>query len=208
MVKKSPRFLLLLVSLIFVFRQEVNVTFGVPSGKGPLPTTPSWLAESNQADAHFGSEVRSVGDVNGDGYDDVLISAENYANGQPEEGKVFLWYGSASGLGDYGNSSNADWSYESNQAYARLGAGGSTGLGVDVNGDGYADVLLSAKYYDTDKVDAGQVYLFYGSANGLDTSPDWMAEGSQTGGLFGVDSGTAGDVNGDAYEDVIIGTLN
>jgi hypothetical protein len=74
-----------------------------------------------------------------------------------------------------------------------------------VNGDGYADVIVGAPYYDNGETDEGRAYVYHGSAAGLSTAPNWIAESNQANALFGVSVGTAGDVNGDGYADVIVG---
>ena len=61
----------------------------------PLATTPAWTAESNQASAEFGCSVATAGDVNGDGYSDVIVGARLYDNGQTDEGRAFVYHGSA-----------------------------------------------------------------------------------------------------------------
>ncbi len=79
--------------------------------------------------------MSTAGDVNGDGYSDVIIGASGYDSGQTDEGKAFVWYGSSTGLGVNGTPGNADWTAESDQDSARFGAGSTTG---DINGDGYS----------------------------------------------------------------------
>lgn len=64
----------------------------------PLLTTAAWTAESNQADSNFGISVASAGDVNGDGFSDVIVGAHLFDNGQTNEGRVTLYLGSAAGL--------------------------------------------------------------------------------------------------------------
>jgi hypothetical protein len=53
----------------------------------------AWFAESNQAGAFFGFCVASAGDVNGDGYGDVIVGAEGYDNGETNEGRAFVYLG-------------------------------------------------------------------------------------------------------------------
>src|SRR6266516_2434758 len=77
------------------------------------------------------------------------------------------------------------------------------GSAGDVNGDGYADVIVGARFYGPD--DGGAAFLFLGSATGPSAAPDWAALGHQTSGELGTSVATAGDVNGDGYDDVMAG---
>src|SRR5687767_15442339 len=72
------------------------------SGAAPgLAVTPAWITEGDQAAAHFGSSVCSAGDVNGDGYDDVLVGAPDHDNGLSDEGSASLYFGSPGGLSHF-----------------------------------------------------------------------------------------------------------
>ncbi|MEI6421798.1 MAG: FG-GAP-like repeat-containing protein [Lentisphaerota bacterium] len=144
-----------------------------------------WHTESNQAGALMGGTVAS-GDVNGDGYDDVIVPAQFYINGETNEGKVFLYYGSPTGI-----SLTPGWSAEGNQINMKLGA--AVAFAGDVNGDGYGDVLVATAI--------GKIFLYYGSASGLSASPVWTLN-------YGYSIACAGDVNKDGYDDVIIGDNN
>jgi hypothetical protein len=137
------------------------------------------------------------GDVNGDGYDDVIVGAVGYDDGETDEGRVFVYYGSASGLPPA-----PDWTAESDQAGAGFASVSRAG---DVNGDGYGDVIIGASAYDNGQTDEGRVYVYHGSASGLSTTPDEIAESNQDQAFFGFSVGTAGDVNGDGYDDVVVG---
>ena len=76
----------------------------------------------------------------------------------------------------------------------------------DVNGDGYADVIVGAPYFgDGGLSTEGKVWVFHGSASGLSASAAWTRESGQNHAYYGYSVGTAGDVNGDGYADVIIG---
>jgi hypothetical protein len=75
------------------------VYLGSSSG---LTATAAWQAESNQIDANWGTAVASAGDVNGDGFGDILVGAYHYDNGETDEGAAFLYYGNGgdnTGLG-------------------------------------------------------------------------------------------------------------
>jgi hypothetical protein len=163
-----------------------------------LNTTPDWTAESNQADALFGYSVGTAGDVNGDGYVDEIVGAWLYRNGQIDEGAAFVYHGSAAGL-----NTTSDWTAESDQVSAFFGI--SVGTAGDVNGDGYADAIVGATFYDNGQIDEGAAFVYHGSAAGLSSTPSRRAESNQASASFGNSVGTAGDVNGDSYAEVIVG---
>jgi|GEM_PF-2342897 len=181
------------------------VYFGSATGLGTngTPANADWTFESNQGSARSGNAVGTAGDVNGDGYSDIIIGAENYDTVLSNDGGAFVYYGSASGLGADGTPANADWSAGSNQASAYFGY--SVGTAGDVNSDGYSDVIVGATGYDNGENSEGRAYVYYGSASGLSGTADWTGEGDQAIALFGYSVGTAGDVNGDGYSDVIVG---
>ncbi len=168
----------------------------------PLSSAPNWIGESNQANAYYGYSVATAGDVNGDGYSDVIIGASDYDNGEGDEGAAFLYYGSPTGL-----SSTPDWTGESNQDWAYYGY--SVATAGDVNGDGYSDVIISAYKYDNLATDVGAVFLYYGSQSGLSSTPDWTGQSGlyQDYEYYGYSVSIAGDVNGDGYSDIIIGAF-
>jgi hypothetical protein len=140
------------------------------------PTPPDWTFQSNQPGARLGNWISRAGDVNGDGFGDVVLSVPEWDGAFTDEGRVFLFLGSASGL-------------PATPSWIASGAGDQAGLRVpdaagDVNGDGFDDVLLS------------DGRLFLGSSTGLSatyqttTVNGWIA---------------AGDVNGDGYNDIYTG---
>jgi hypothetical protein len=167
------------------------------SGTGLYPG-PGWTADIDQHDAAFGCSVGPAGDVNNDGYSDVIIGARGYENGQTGEGGAFVYHGSESSLSD-----TPDWVVEGDQEYAKLGYSVSTA--GDVNNDDYSDVIVGAISYHNGENGEGGAFVYHGSDSGLSTSADWTAEGDQVNAEFGTSVGTAGDVNDDGYSDVIVG---
>ena len=166
----------------------------------PLSSTPTWTAEINQASAKFGWSVATAGDVNGDGYSEVIVGAPNYDNGQTDEGGVFVYHGSISGL-----SLTPNWIKESNQANALFGW--SVATAGDINGDGYSDVIIGSPSYDSVQIDEGRAYVYNGSLSGLQSEHTWKFENNQTGANFGYSVSSAGDINNDGYSDVIVGAF-
>jgi hypothetical protein len=139
----------------------------------------------------FGAEVQGVGDIEGDGYDDVLVSAYGHAE---STGQVFLYSGSASGL-QVVPSATLEGPVEG-------GYFGVSTAGADLNGDGHADVLVGASYVGGVQ---GQVRVYLGSASGLQTAAAVVLDGPSPAAVFGHSVASAGDVDGDGYEDVLIG---
>ncbi|MGG9964033.1 FG-GAP-like repeat-containing protein [Ferruginibacter sp. SUN106] len=163
----------------------------------PLSTTPAAMVESNQVNAGLGVSVASAGDVNGDGYSDMIVGAHLFDNGQIDEGAAFVYHGSATGI-----STVAAAMMESNQAGANFGIVSGAG---DVNGDGYSDVIVGAGSYDNGQTDEGAAFIYHGSATGINTTAVAMVESNQANATMGVSVAGAGDVNGDGYSDVIVG---
>ena len=103
--------------------------------------TASGTLQSNQANAYLGFSAAGAGDVNGDGYADVIVGAFGYDSGETDEGAAFVFLGSAAGVAS-GNPATAAAMLQANQANANLGT--SVAGAGDVNGDGYADVIVGA----------------------------------------------------------------
>ena len=113
----------------------------------------------------LGYSVASAGDVNGDGYGDVIVGAPGYDAGQTDEGAAFVFHGSASGGIADGDPDTAAAQLESDQDGAFFGE--SVAGAGDVNGDGYADVIVGAGSYDAGQTNEGAAFVFHGSASGV-----------------------------------------
>ncbi len=163
-----------------------------------LAMTPAWTLEASQTNMTMGNAVGTAGDVNGDGFDDVIIGAPLFDNGENDEGRAFVYLGSAAGLAN-----TPAWTGESNQASAQFGT--SVGTAGDVNADGFADVIVGAHSFDNGQADEGRAFVYHGSASGLSATAAWTSESNQASASFGRSVAGAGDVNGDGYADVIVG---
>ncbi|MCF8339398.1 MAG: FG-GAP-like repeat-containing protein [Chitinophagaceae bacterium] len=163
-----------------------------------ISNTAAAMVESNQADANLGFSVAGAGDVNNDGYSDVIVGANDYDNGSSNEGAAFVYHGSSTGI-----STTAAARVESNQVNARMGWSVS-GAG-DVNNDGYSDVIVGAAYYDNGNSDEGAAFVYHGSSTGISTTESARVESNRTNAWMGYSVAGVGDINGDGYKDVVVG---
>jgi hypothetical protein len=110
------------------------------------------MGEINVGGVWFGSSVGTAGDVNGDGFGDVIVGAPLYSNGA-----AYAYFGSPSGL-----PTTANWTGASEGTYVAAHYGASVGTAGDVNGDGFDDLIVGA-YLDTnDQYMEGRAYAYYG----------------------------------------------
>ena len=144
---------------------------------------------------NFGAAVSSAGDVNGDGYGDVIVGATGSDAVGSLCGRAYIFYGGSS------------MDIIADALFTGAAAGDLFGISVssagDVNGDGYSDIIAGAYSNDAAGVNAGRAYLYTNSAAGNDIADEIF--GGSTNDLMGYSVSSAGDVNGDGYDDVIAG---
>ena len=211
---------------------ETYVVYGrasVPGSRGrlnlsTLDGTNGFILNGIDAYDHYGGSVSSAGDVNGDGYDDLIIGADLAdPNGNNEAGETYIVYGGASAPGTDGVLDLSDLDGTNGFILNGIDEYDYSGISVssagDVNGDGYDDLIIGAYGADSGgRRDAGETYVIYGGASAPGTGGRFNlstldgTDGFILGGIDGFDESgrsvsSAGDVNGDGYDDLIIGAF-
>ena len=162
---------------------------------------------------HSGVSVASAGDVNGDGWTDLVVGAPDAdPSSRTDAGSSYVIYGSASPA-DVDLRSLGVRGFRIDGAAAEDSSGHSVAPAGDINGDGYADVIVGAPYADPpSRSTAGSSYVIYGKASPSNVdlasplgSNGFRIEGAAAGDLSGSSVASAGDINGDGRTDVIVG---
>jgi hypothetical protein len=175
-------------------RGRAYVFSGQASPQG-VRTSPLWFKDGPSAGSAFGSSVAGAGDVNADGYSDVVIGAPSHAS----SGRAELYYGGSSGPAQ-----NAGWFHDAGQAFS--GYGSSVTSPGDVNGDGYSDLLIGAVFWDgVGGQDCGRAFVYPGGPGGPPSTESWFADGIQAFSNIGHAVAGGGDVNDDGYPDLVMG---
>jgi len=176
-------------------RGEARLYLG---GEDGLDALPAWTAVGDAATDAFGHAVASAGDVNADGYGDVIVGAPG-GDGSPRRGKAYVYLGSTAGL-----SASPVWEMEGDQPDAEFGF--SVAGAGDVTGDGFDDIIVGAPRYDGPDPQEGRTFLYLGGPTGILGWPPWTSEVDMAGARHGYSVASAGDVNGDGFGDVVIGS--
>ncbi len=203
---------------------ETYVVFGSSSGFNPslelsaLDGTNGFVINGIDVGDSSGISVSSAGDVNGDGIDDLVIGALSAdPNGKGDAGETYVVFGSSSGFNPSLELSALDGT--NGFVINGIDVGDSSGISVssagDVNGDGIDDLVIGARSADPNgKGDAGETYVVFGSSSGfnpslelsaLDGTNGFVLNGIDVGDSSGYSVSSAGDVNGDGIDDLVIG---
>ena len=164
-----------------------------------------------------GYSVSAAGDINGDGIDDIIIGAYAAApDGIFGAGESYVVFGNSNGF--EANLDLAALNGDNGFKISGFALGGGSGVAVssagDVNGDGIDDVLIGAPYASPNGTKSGQSYVVFGNSDGfnanfdlatLDGTNGFAINGIEEFDISGVAVSTAGDVNGDGIDDLIIG---
>jgi Ca2+-binding RTX toxin-like protein len=206
------------------FAGSSYVVFGSNSGFGAgvnlseLNGSNGFAINGIAASDFSGTSVSSAGDVNGDGFDDLIIGAFRAdPNGILGAGQSYVVFGSNSGFAEGLDLSELNGSngFAINGIAERDFSGYSVSSAGDVNGDGFDDLIIGAYRADPNGIlDAGSSYVVFGSNSGfsaslnlseLNGSNGFAINGIAADDLSGISVSSAGDVNGDGFNDLIIG---
>lgn len=181
---------------------RVLVFLATGSPGTPLELGPVFTFESNVANARLGESVAAAGDLNGDGFADLVAGAPGTAEGQSERGALYVFLGHGLGQGGYPLALNR---YVLGPAASAQFGHSVAGVG-DVNRDGLSDVLIGAPGVSNGESGEGRAYLYLGNfALGLDPTAAWTDEANSASASFGFAVTAAGDVDADGYADFLVG---
>ncbi len=158
-----------------------------------------------------GRSVSNAGDINGDGFDDVMVSAVDFSSYYSQVGSSYVVFGKAAGFDAALDLSSLDGSngFHLDGAAAYGGFSTSVSSAGDVNGDGFDDVIVGA-LGAPNSGSYGSSYVVFGRAAGFDATLDLSSLDGNNGFRLDVEKpvasvSSAGDVNGDGFDDVIVG---
>jgi Ca2+-binding RTX toxin-like protein len=172
------------------------------------------------ANDRSGVSVSSAGDINGDGIDDLIIGASAAdPNGNTFAGASYVVFG-GSGVGSSGSLNlstlNGSNGFVINGIAAGDGSGGSVSSAGDINGDGIDDLIIGASAADPNgNSAAGASYVVFGGSgvgssgslnlSALNGSNGFVINGIDAYDRSGISVSSAGDINGDGIDDLMIG---
>lgn len=175
--------------------------FAAPASAA-IPLTPSFTTESNIVNDARGITVSTAGDVNGDGYSDILVSAPDYSGGQ---GLVYLFL--SPGAAGFANLAPANAFFTNTDPGSHYGA--ALAVIGDADRDGYLDFAVGAPdLADGSNNPIGSVYVYRGGAGTPSTTAAATFPGDPSFPHFGTLVAGLGDINGDGYSDFAFTATN
>jgi hypothetical protein len=162
-----------------------------PIAVDPLITPFATMIQGNQGELYLGGSVASAGDVNDDGYGDVIVGSYQ------GNGTAWVHHGSPSGLSSVAATTLVGPQSGDFFGYHVAGAG-------DLDGDGFSDVVVGAFLYNNGQSSEGAAFVYMGSASGVETSPSAILEADQSNVYLGDCVASAGDLDGDGYGDLAV----
>jgi len=192
-------------------------SFGASLNLANLDGSNGFVINGIDEDDRSGSSVSGAGDINGDGFDDLIIGARAAdPNGQGSAGESYVVFGSGEGFDASLELADLDGSngFVLNGINASDFSGRSVSGAGDVNGDGFDDLLIGAPGPIPGQNAAGESYVVFGSGEGFDASLEladldgsngFVLNGINASDFSGSSVSGAGDVNGDGFDDLLIG---
>lgn len=173
---------------------QVWIYLGGASG---LSATPAFTLEAPDGHTDFGEAVSKAGDVNADGFDDLIVGNPRSTSSE-SKGVAYLFYGGGvQGLSSFTQLDETNTTFE----YGTTVAGGG-----DINGDGYDDVIVADPRECDWREEYAFFFVYWGDPVEVDkTKSQRVACGGTSCGYFGDSLELAGDVDGDGLSEVIVG---
>ena len=171
-----------------------------------------FVINGRSASDRSGISVSNAGDVNGDGLDDLIIGAPRWGNPHSSAGQSYVVFGKTDVLPiDLTAVIAGSGGFVINGEAIGEETGGSVSAAGDVNGDGFADLIVGAP--QPLSPGQGRSYVIFGKSDTAAVDLTAVAAGSGgfiisglcAGDMFGTSVSAAGDVNGDGLADLIIG---